>query len=156
MAHTPGMSEPAASCLIRIQSGADEFDPDYYVDLNEMSGGFSAGIMQGPGDQAYILTYDGPALTASDYFRAPRAEAWAIHSITLGDEADTYVRVPNMPLVSGYAFGFATVVDGEKTPFVITGKGDFSEGTYYDASDASGFEEALTLPGTAGPAIRVR
>ena len=156
MAHTEGVNEPAASCIIRVRSGADDFDQDYYVDLNEMSGGFAGGIMQGPGDEAYVLTYDGPELTTSDYFRAPRADAWAIHSITLGNEESTYARVPDMPPVSGYGLAFATEVRGARTPFIIAAKGDFSEGTYHDASDSSGFTPALTLPGFPGPAIRIR
>jgi hypothetical protein len=156
MAHTEGVSEPAESCIIRVQAGADTFDQDYYVDLNELSGGFTGGIMQGPGDEAYVLTYDGPALTTSDYFRAPRSDAWAIHSITLGSEAESYALVPDMPLVSGYGLAFATEVGGERTPFIIGVKGDLSEGAYYDASDPGAFEKALTLPGFPGPALRIR
>lgn len=156
MAHTEGKSEPAASCLVRIRANASEFDPDYFVDLNELSGGFTGGLMQGAGDQAYVLTYDGPALTPSDYFRATRADAWAVHGITLGDEADTYRRVPRLPLISGYGFAFVAETGSRQTPFIITVSGDFSEGTYYDASDASGFERALTLPGSPGPSIRLR
>jgi hypothetical protein len=156
MAHTEGVSEPAASCLLRVKSGANEFDPDFYVDLNQTSGGFTGGIMQGPGDTAYVLTYAGPALTTSNYFRATRADAWAIHSIELGAESETYAAVPDMPLISGYGFAFATRVAGEPTPFVITVNGDFSEGSYYDSSDPLGFEKALTLPGSPGAAIRIR
>jgi hypothetical protein len=156
MAHTEGVSEPAASCLLRVKAGQNEIDPDYYVDLNEISGGFTGGLMQGPGDVAYVLTYDGPELSATDYFRATRADAWAIHSLTLGDEADSYRRVPDMPLVSGYGFAFSTSIDGSSTPFVIVVNGDLSEGVYYDASDANGFTRALTLPGSPGNAIRVR
>jgi hypothetical protein len=156
MAHTEGVSEPAASCLLRVKSGANEFDPDYYVDLDQTSGGFTGGIMQGPEDTAYVLTYAGPALTPSNYFRATRADAWAIHSIELGAEAETYAAVPDMPLISGYGFAFATRVAGERTPFVITVSGDFSEGSYYDSSDPFGFEKALTLPGSPGAAIRIR
>jgi hypothetical protein len=156
MGHTEGVSEPAASCLLRVKSGSGEFDPEYFVDLNQMSSGFTGGIMQGPGDTAYVLTYAGPALTASNYFRATRADAWAIHGITLGDETETYAAVPGMPLISGYGFAFTTHVAGKPTPFVITVNGDFSEGAYYDSSDALDFERALTLPGTPGPAIRIR
>ena len=156
MAHTAGISEPAPSCILRVKSGESEFDPDYYVDLSELSGGFTGGIMQGPGDEAYVLTYSGPELTATDYFRAARADAWAIHRVTLGDEIDTYSRVPDMSLVAGYGLAFVTPVAGKITPFVITVKGDFSEGAYYDASDSSSFEQALTLPGFPGSAIRIR
>jgi hypothetical protein len=156
MAHTEGVSEPAESCIIRVQAGADAFDQDYYVNLNTISGGFTGGIMQGPGDEAYVLTYDGPALTTSDYFRAPRSDAWAIHGITLGNESESYALVPDMPLVSGYGLAFATEVGGVRTPFIIGVKGDLSEGAYYDASDSGGFERALTLPGFPGPALRIR
>jgi hypothetical protein len=156
MAHTEGVSEPADSCIIRVQAGADAFDQDYYVNLNELSGGFTGGIMQGLGDEAYVLTYDGPELTTSDYFRAPRSDAWAIHGITLGNESESYAPVPDMPLVSGYGLAFATEVGGERTPFIIGVKGDLSEGAYYDASDSDGFEKALTLPGFPGPALRIR
>lgn len=147
---------PAESCLLRIQAGADEFDADYYVDLNELSDGYTGGIMQGSGDNAYVLTYAGETPTLDNYVRLARGGNWEIHSIVLGNEQATYERVPELELFSGYGLAFRTRVDGEDVPFIIAVEGDLSAGAYYDVSDPTDFKAALKFQGFPGHAVRVR
>jgi hypothetical protein len=146
----------AESCIIRVKSGASEFDADYYVGLDALVGGHAGGIMQGAGDEAFILKYQGPAFTLDNYAKAPVAASWEIQRLTLGDEEATVAPVEGVPLQSGYGLAFTTRVDDKAVPYVITVQGDFTEGVYYDVSRPGGFEKGLTVPGFPGKAILVR
>lgn len=146
----------AESCIIRFNAGADDFDPDYYVGLDALANGHAGGIMQGAGDEAFVLKYAGPEYTLDNYGKAHTKGQWEIHRITLGDEAETFEKVPDVELQSGYGLAFSTVVAGKTFPYVIAVEGDFSEGAYYDVSEPGKFERALTIPGFPGKAILVR
>lgn len=146
----------AESCIIRFKAGADDFDPDYYVGLDALANGHAGGIMQGAGDEAFLLKYAGPEYTLDNYARAHTQGQWEIHRITLGNEAETFTKVPDVELQSGYGLAFSTTVAGETVPYVIAVEGDFSEGAYYDVSEPGRFDRALTIPGFPGKAILVR
>jgi hypothetical protein len=146
----------AESCIIRFKAGANDFDLDYYVGLDELAGGHAGGIMRGAGDQAFVLKYAGPAFTLDNYARAHTLGQWEVHSLTLGDEAATFGQVAEVGLQSGYGLAFTTEVDGKDVPYVIAVEGDFSEGAYYDVSTPGKFERALTVPGFPAKAILVR
>lgn len=146
----------AESCIIRFNAGAEEFDQDYYVALDELAGGHAGGIMKGAGDEAFVLKYAGPEYNLDNYAKAHTGANWEIHRLTLGDEAATFEEVPDVELQSGYGLAFTTLVDGESVPYVIAVKGDFSEGAYFDVSEPGRFERALTIPGFPGKAILVR
>lgn len=149
--------EPVAeSCIIRINSGENEFDQDYYVGLDDLVGGSAGGIMQGAGDEAFILKHAGPALTIDNAGSAAKRAEWEIHRLTLGSEEETLQRVPDVELQSAYGLAFTTRVAGKDTPYVITVKGDFSEGSYFDVSQPGKFTQALTVPGFPGKAILVK
>jgi hypothetical protein len=146
----------AESCIIRFKAGADEFDPDYYVALDELAEGHAGGIMEGAGDEAFVLKYAGPEYNLDNYAKAHTGANWEIHRLTLGDEAATFEKVPDVELQSGYGLAFTALVDGEPIPYVIAVEGDFSEGAYFDVSKPGRFERALTVPGFPGRAILVR
>ena len=146
----------AESCIIRFNAGANDFDPDYYVGLDALANGHAGGIMQGAGDEAFVLKYAGPEYTLDNYARAHTKGQWEIHRVTLGNEAETFTKVENVELQSGYGLAFSTVVAGKTVPYVIAVEGDFSEGAYYDVSEPGKFERALTVPGFPGKAILVR
>lgn len=148
---------PAASCIIRILAGESKFDPDYYVDLSELSGGHAGAIVQGPGDDAFVLVYNGPTLTLDTYASAQRGPYWEYYALRLGDEADTFRKVTNVEAGAGYALAFTLESEsGESVPYIISVDGDFSEGTYYKVTDADSFEQGLTLPGFPGNAVVIR
>lgn len=146
----------AESCILRILAGSDDFDPDYYVDLEDIAGGPAGGIIQGAGDQAFILKYAGPALTLDNYARAHTGANWQLHSLTLGDEAATLEPVPDLELQSAYGLAFTTEVAGRDVPYVIAVEGDFSAGAYFDVSTPGQFERALSLPGFPAKAVLVK
>jgi hypothetical protein len=146
----------AESCIIRFKSGASAFDPDYFVALDELAGGPAGGIMQGAGDQAFIMKYAGPELTLDNYAKAHTGSNWEIHSLTLGQESATLAKVPGIELQSAYGLAFTTTVDGKAVPYVIAVQGDFTEGAYFDVSSPGQFERALTVPGFPAKAILVR
>lgn len=148
---------PAPSCIIRILAGDTDFDPNYYVDLSELAEGHAGGIVQGPGDEAFVLVYAGPELTLDNYAAAQRESHWEYYAITLGSERDTFRKVENVSATAGYGLAFTLELEpGKPTPYVIAVDGAFGEGTYYDVSDADHFEAGLTLPGFPGNALVLR
>jgi hypothetical protein len=146
----------AKSCVIRINSGDSEFDQDYYVDLDDLVGGSAGGIMQGAGDEAFILKHAGPTLTIDNAGSAAKRSEWEIHRLSLGNEEETLEKVPGVELQSAYGLAFTTRVAGKSRPYVITVKGDFSEGSYFDVSQPGEFTQALTVPGFPAKAILVK
>lgn len=150
-----GGTPAAESCIIRFNAGADAFDQDYYVNLDALVGGNGGGIMQGGGDEAFVMKYAGPAYTIDNVAKAHTGSNWELHRLTLGDEAASITRVPDLELQSGYGHAFTTAVGGKETPFVITVEGDFSSGAYHDVSEG-GFVQGLTIPGFPSDAILIR
>jgi hypothetical protein len=149
--------DPAAkSCIIRIESGADEFDPDYFVDLSELSGGFAGALLQGVNGEAFVLKWEGGDLNEDNYGKATRSEEWRLYSLKLGDEENTFAQVPNIGKVAGYGEGFTVKVKGENTPYLVAVKGDFSEGTYWDMTDSKNPVERMSIAGWPGRAIKIR
>ncbi|HKY39776.1 MAG TPA: hypothetical protein VJN18_27750 [Polyangiaceae bacterium] len=146
----------AESCIIRINSGENELDQDYYVGLDDLVGGSAGGIMQGAGDEAFILKHAGPALTVANAGSAAKRSEWELHRLTLGSEEATLEKVPDIELQSAYGLAFTTRVAGKNTPYVITVKGDFSEGSYFDVSQPGELTQALTVPGFPAKAILVK
>lgn len=149
--------DPAAeSCIIRILSGADDFDGSYYVNLDELAGRSAGGIMQGPGDEAFVLVHAGEPLTLDTFADAQKRTEWEVYRITLGDEAATFSKVDGIGLQSGYGLAFSTVVEGEQVPFVVSVKDDFSAGAYWNATNSDTLEQWLSLPGWPGSALKLR
>src|SRR5690606_38961181 len=81
---------PPPQCLLRIKQGESRFDPDYFVNLSELSGGVVVGLLQGAGNQAYVFQYDGEPITADNWQASLRGDQWAIYGLELGDEASTF------------------------------------------------------------------
>jgi hypothetical protein len=146
----------AETCIIRINSGAAEFDEDYYVGMDALVDGQAGGIMQGAGDEAFILQYVGAPLTLDNYASARRRADWAVTRLTLGDESATLTKVEGLEPQSAYGLAFTTTVAGRSTPFIITVAGDLAAGQYHDVSVPGERSEALSLPGFPGKAILVK
>ncbi len=84
-------------CMVRIRSGANGFDPDYYVDLYELAGRPVGALMAGADGTAYTLVYRSAApLTAQNVDSAYRAAGWEHHSLKLGGEAPALADVPGV------------------------------------------------------------
>jgi hypothetical protein len=146
---------PPPACILRIQRGESQFDPDYFVDLTELSGGVVGGLLQGSNDLGYVFQYVGEPITQENWQATLRGDQWALYSLELGDEANTYGPVAGLGSGTAYGDSFTTVVNGEVTPFVITVEADFSAGRYYDATNPTSVVGALAFTGFPGPAIAV-
>jgi hypothetical protein len=146
---------PPPQCLLRIKRGESQFDPDYFVNLSELSGGVVGGLLQGTNDQAYVFQYAGEPITDGNWQASLRGDQWAIHGLELGNEADTYGPVAGLDSFTAYGDSFSTVVNGARKPFLIAVEADFSAGNYYDVSRRNNVREALSFPGFPGRAYRV-
>lgn len=151
---------PAAKpCMIRLLAGQDGFDPDYFVDLNALTGRPTGAVIQGTEDRAYVLAFDNQMfpITAENAEAAISLPGWAYFQIKLGDETANVTEVTSIAPGAGFGFSFTTEVglDRTVTPFVISVAQDFSAGTFYEIAE-TGFVEALTAPGSPGAAFRIQ
>lgn len=138
-------------CMVRKLVGADDYDSDYYVALNDLTGRPTGAVIQGPGSKAYLLAFDDDAtpVTPQNAANLVIEPGWEYFSVTLGDEAATVEPVAGAPIGSGYGLSFVVEVgdDRDGTPFVATVTEDLSSSTLFDVSGDEGFAERLTLPG---------
>jgi hypothetical protein len=146
---------PPPQCLLRINQGETRFDPDYFVNLSELSGGIAGGLLQGSSDWAYVFKYEGAPINEENWQSSLRGDEWAVYAFELGNEAATYRAVETVSSVTAYGSSFTTTVNGRRTPFLIAVEADFSGGNYYDASRSNDVVKALTFPGFPGRAYRV-
>jgi hypothetical protein len=149
-------ANPPTPCLLRINKGASQFDPTYFVDMADASGGVVGGLLQGSDGNAYVFQYAGPGITADNERATLRGENWTLASFKLGSEKSTFARVNGVGALTAYGDSFTTNVQGKLTPFVVGVKADFSEGRYYDVSDPSNVKPALSFPSYPGHAHAAR
>ncbi|MEM8608789.1 MAG: DUF4374 domain-containing protein [Myxococcota bacterium] len=98
-------------CLLRIRSGADDFDPDYYVDMKEAMGAIAVGHMHGlPNGQAVtrVLAVDIDPAIVEDPFDLTFAEIWQWVTFNVADPSPTPLDIP----LSALPFS-PYLVDGE-------------------------------------------
>ena len=147
-------------CMVRKLAGADEFDPDYLIDFEALTGAPTGAVIQGARGHAYLLVFnqDLVTITADNADQAVSLPAWQVYSVVLGREFDTLTRVPGLEPARG--LGVSTIVEvGENdlsTPFLVRVTGDGSSGTFVDVSDPMAFRNAITVPGVPGPILRIR
>ena len=143
------------ACIVRIKKGEDEFDADYFVDLEAVSGGGVVGsLLQGVDGNAYVMQYskEVPTLPA-DVRNALRDAAWELHVLKLDDAAETYAKVSDVPLGSAYSAAFTTTVGLERVPFLILPGDELKNAYFWDVSDPTAPKRALGFPGTPGDAV---
>jgi hypothetical protein len=147
---------PPKPCLLRINKGQSVFDQSYFVDLTQVaSGGVVGGLLQGSENTAYVFQYTGPGITKENERPTLRGEAWALFSLKLGDERNSYAKVEATGAVTPYGSSFSTIVNGRVTPYVVGVKADFSAGRYFDVSDPRNVKQALMFPSYPGHAHAV-
>lgn len=84
-------------CLLRILSGADDFDPDYYVDMRAATGAIAVGHMQGlPNGQAVtrVLAVDIDPTTVENPFDLTFQEIWQWVTFNVADPTPTPLDIP--------------------------------------------------------------
>lgn len=149
-------TDPSPSCILRINTGENQFDPNYFVDLGQLSGGVAGGLLQGIDDHAYLFHYSGGPITSDGLTPTLRGDDWSLYSLKLGDEANTYARVQGLgDSFTAYGTSFTTVVNGIRTPYVVAVEADFSGGQYYDVSSPLSAVQGLSFPGFPGEAIAI-
>jgi hypothetical protein len=142
-----------APCLLRIEPDADAFDPDFYVDLEELAGGAAGSLARTPDGSAYVHVLDESAATITPTTNArvlASSAAWSWSEITLGDEP-TLSPAAGLPLMAGSIISFPVSDQLFVAEFV-----NFNESTKLrDLTDPRG-AVALTVPGTLFSLTQVR
>ena len=149
----PSNTPPA--CIVRIKKDETEFDQDYFVDLETISGGEVVGsLLQGVDGYAYVMQYSGVVPTiAAEARSALAAASWELHSLKLVDAEDTYTKVAGVPVGSAYSASFMTTVGLTQVPFLILPGDELKRAYFWDVSDPSAPKRALGFPGTPGHAV---
>ncbi|MEM9072714.1 MAG: hypothetical protein AAGE52_29685 [Myxococcota bacterium] len=158
LAGTAGDS-PGPLCILRIASGATEFDEEF-VDLFALTGGRPAGgLSQGAGDTAFLVVReeDAPELTPENVREANLEEDWSYHAIDLTDPTSVQ-RVPGIPSGAGYSVAWSVRESAavEPTPFLVRIDQGFGSSTVYDVSDPLAPVVRLRAPGAAVATFRLR
>ncbi|MEM1413349.1 MAG: hypothetical protein AAGH15_00535 [Myxococcota bacterium] len=151
--------DPSVPCLLRMRAGADDFDGDFFVELNALTGDSPTGfLIPGAGNTAYVLAYNEEIVPITDQPSAVLTQtgAWEYWAVDLGGAVDTATKVPGFPASS--AFGFAFLLEGTEgvTPYIISIGDGFATSTLYDVSDPGEFVEGATVPGLSLGAFRLR
>jgi hypothetical protein len=152
--------DPASRpCLLRILNGENDFDPTFFVELNELTGGRPTGaLLRGPADTAYVLAYDEEEvpITAQNQSLMTVVPAWRYWTLNLNGTFETAEEVTSIPHGAGYGIGFVVDRTDGPVPYIVSIAGDLSSGTLYDIGSPEGFVEGLTAPGFLNQALRIR
>lgn len=146
-------------CMVRMLSGSDGFDPDYYLDLREVAGGPAGALLPGTEGRAYTFAYTQEAdpITVENADAARRSPVWAYHSLELGNEATTFAKVPGLDPVIPFAIGGEIDLNDEgRTSFITSVAADFSETEIFDTSDPDSWQSVATVPNFVYGLYRLR
>ena len=140
-------------CILRIRDGEREFDPSYFVLIEDLVGtAVSGGFIDAGTDRAYLLAYDESiAPLGNTFLEVLGTPAWRTSLIELGDTIDRATLVEGIPPRSGAVS--AITVDG--VPYDSVTAADFSSTTLYRISAEGVPEEAITFPGFQFGVIRL-
>lgn len=151
-----GLDDPPKPCLVRIRRGETAFDTNYYVDLEQISGGkVVGGFLQGSGNSAYVYEFAGDvsAVNEENYNPQLRGDNWALARIELGNEAESYELVDEYAPSTSYGNSFTVEVGDEVVRYLISVNASFESGQYYDMSNPARAVTALSFPGFPGAAF---
>ncbi len=144
-------SEP---CVLRIQAGTDEIDPDYLIHLGELTDGALAGEpMPAGGNELYLRVFDDEGVTTDEESKTwnltgtPNWHWWRWNVET--DE--TSVALELEPSTSDVVW---FTVDGKA--YGTQTKSDYSETTLYEMTAEGGPKKGITVPGFMMGLARVR
>lgn len=125
-----------APCMMRMAAGADGWDDDYFVDLTSLTDDArpAHAIMTGNGDVAYTAIFD-PSDVGPISEDSARSNAWAFHSVELGNEAAGATVVPDAePTNHRPSFGSFVNESNELVGWIMTVNDEFTETTLPDTS----------------------
>lgn len=150
-----GQSNAPESCLLRIEVGENEWDADFYVPIQSITGGRIGGELVGAGDALFIRAFDevssGVTIGAeTTTFDITSAEAWHWWQLSAG--AVSAVRVMSLPpSPSG-----GTVYEFGGRVFTSDSNSDFTESTIVEMTAQGGPVVRTTVQGFATALLQVR
>jgi hypothetical protein len=151
------MGKSPAACIIRMKKGETTFDPDYFVNLDEVSGGVAGGLMPGVDGYAYVMKHaEQTPITATafrDVSRIVASTSWNLHVFKLDDVANTFAKVEGIPTSPGYVGAFTTLVGNKEVPYISLPGDQQGSGVYYDVSEPTAPKKALAFPSASGAAV---
>lgn len=139
------------SCILRINRGERSFDASYYVDMDALLDGTGSTLLQGPGDQAYIMKYAGGPLDEANWNEVRYGAEWELYSITLDDEDNSLKQID----LGGRKFNPSpTPFCADSTQSMIGFSGDaFETGRLFVIDTAGEATAALSYSGALGRAV---
>lgn len=145
-----GASRP--SCVMRIRAGEVDFDPDYLLELEEVTGGRATVSLTDSAEPgvAYISVLDEETLPWEDFAAEPRFdEAWEWWRLDL--ETGEAARDPNIP-VSGPGVSSHTIGDDR---YIVRAIDDHARSQIYRLSADGDHEPGYIAPGFITGVARV-
>jgi|GEM_PF-3139770 len=110
------------ACVLRINKGEKEFDPDYYVNLDDVVGGLATNLADGPGDKAYFMKYEGGQATNENWRDLVRfGTNYDIYEFNLGEDDPTATK---LDLPSRLTPFLGTFCSDEETVVLGVSEGD--------------------------------
>lgn len=139
------------SCMLRINRGERDFDASYYVDMDALLGGVGTTLLQGPGDQAYIMKYAGAPLSEAEWDDVRYGAEWELYAITLGNEGNSLSKVD----LGGRKFNpTPTPLCADNSQSIIGFSGDaFASGQLFVINTAGSAAAGLTYSGALGRGV---
>jgi hypothetical protein len=150
-----GNAKAPESCLLRVKSGDDKFDPNFYVPIANLTGGRPGGELVGRGADLFIRAFHEKesGLTINDQtttFDMTSAVAWRWWR--LGAGASSAQELNSIPLSA--AGSAPVVVDGRV--FTSQSNAAYSESVLVELNAAGGPVLRATAVGEVSGLVRVR
>ncbi|WP_437977235.1 hypothetical protein WMF11_09435 [Sorangium sp. So ce295] len=142
-------------CLIRMRAGEDAFDPDFFVNVSDLTGGFpGGGIVPGAGSTAYLRAYDEslfPISPTTDALSLYAAASWKWWKIDL-ESLTTATVVEGVPPGSGVV----KYLSADSRVFASDTNADYSETTLQDMSVEADPVKGILINGLVTGLVRAR
>ncbi|HTV17691.1 MAG TPA: hypothetical protein VMG12_03445 [Polyangiaceae bacterium] len=148
-----GAERGVPDCSLRLLRDQTTFDPDWYLDLGERTGGRPAdGVIAGSGSTIWMSVFHAEQLgeQPADIDTADTARAWQWYSLDVESDAPA-VEDTARPYASHGAFGWYSSVRS----FSSTTNDDYSESVLLELTN-DGFEQRATVEGLIDGIVRVR
>lgn len=150
-----------APCMIRMISGADGWDNDYYVNMTDLTNNNrpAYGVTTGDGYKAYTLVYSDEAtpITAENVNDTAWQPVWEFNSFDVGSEASGVTKIEGaLPTGKSINYGVFLNDDDELTSWVDTVNADYTESTIYNTTDSENWEVLITVPGDLETISKIR
>ncbi|MEM9193870.1 MAG: hypothetical protein AAGF12_32140 [Myxococcota bacterium] len=152
-------------CLIRVQAGADGFDPNYYVNQLDLTpeGRPIGSIIPGVGNRAYATVWprSPDEFDAANWFELRSEPVWQVFSFEPGNEAATFALESGIPTTADQISGRLVSVrrpsgEDELIPVALTNPDGFDSTTFNDVSDPNNWAPGIVFPGFAYSVNRAR